>query len=557
MTTPLDVPTLLSAALDTAEDALQHAKRLISPPRISPPLAYDDASDSRTRIVILGMGWAAHAMLKVIDAVEFRVIVVSPRAHFLFTPMLAATAVGTVEYRSILESTRASNPLAEVIEGTAFDVDPIAKVVDIKLVDLLDSPVSVGRDLDADFDPASSAPPVGNELCRTIPPPSIVRLKYDHLVVACGARVNLANVPGATSRCHRLKEIEDARELRKSISEAFERASRVDVPPEEVERLLTFVVVGGGPTGVELCGELTDLIKLDLPKLYPLLAARARVLLVHGGDELLAPFDGSLRQAAAEGLQRRGVRLQLRSRVECVEEKTLTVRQKTGGETPTRTQLPYGVCVWCAGTQPQSFSNRLLTRLPAGARSADGRIRVDDWLRVAWDPVQDTPTPALGSILAIGDAACEDFALENAGATKTQALPQTAQVAAQQGAFVAHMINRQYDLAATPPRLADDVAGKPTKPALAALRVWLAVRGASQAPKFQFINLGVLAYIGGGEALSQLQVGDLTLLKEAGSVGFLLWRSVYIVKQVALRNRILVTSDWIKTFIFGRDLTRF
>jgi hypothetical protein len=69
--------------------------------------------------------------------------------------------------------------------------------------------------------------------------------------------------------------------------------------------------------------------------------------------------------------------------------------------------------------------------------------------------------------------------------------------------------------------------------------------------------LGILAYIGGGEALSQVQLGDTMLLKEAGSVGFLLWRSVYLVKQVAVRNRVLVSFDWLKASLFGRDITRF
>ena len=76
------------------------------------------------------------------------------------------------------------------------------------------------------------------------------------------------------------------------------------------------------------------------------------------------------------------------------------------------------------------------------------------------------------------------------------------------------------------------------------------------APTFAFLNLGLLAYVGGGEALSQLQLGDYRVGAYAGSAAYLLWRSVYIVKQVATRNRVLVTFDWIKTAIFGRDITR-
>ena len=91
------------------------------------------------------------------------------------------------------------------------------------------------------------------------------------------------------------------------------------------------------------------------------------------------------------------------------------------------------------------------------------------------------------------------------------------------------------------------------------MRAWLELRGLDQtAPGFIFLNLGILAYLGGGEALSQVQLGDnFPLFSYFGSVAFVLWRSVYLVKQVATRNRVLVTFDWIKSFIFGRDMTRF
>lgn len=72
----------------------------------------------------------------------------------------------------------------------------------------------------------------------------------------------------------------------------------------------------------------------------------------------------------------------------------------------------------------------------------------------------------------------------------------------------------------------------------------------------KFLNLGLLAYVGGGEALSQVAVGDVPIMSYAGSISFILWRSVYLVKQVATRNRILVTFDWMKSSLFGRDITR-
>lgn len=150
---------------------------------------------------------------------------------------------------------------------------------------------------------------------------------------------------------------------------------------------------------------------------------------------------------------------------------------------------------------------------------------------------------------------------------------------------MARMLSRGYDLEVTPPALpctplADcDVFYDPQ------LTEWLKLRGLDVASKFSFLNLGLLAYLGGefnsdekvfsslygcnntnfslslsiksGEALPQVQVGDFPLFAYSGSVAFVLWRSVYLVKQVATKNRILVTFDWFKSSLFGRDMTRF
>jgi NADH dehydrogenase FAD-containing subunit len=156
--------------------------------------------------------------------------------------------------------------------------------------------------------------------------------------------------------------------------------------------------------------------------------------------------------------------------------------------------------------------------------------------------------------LVLGDAAATQSAAAASGGAASPAsaaslLPQTAQVAGQQGAYAARILCRDYDLTATPPVL-------PASNPVTAATLWLLLRGLKESPGFEFLNLGLLAYVGGGQALSQIQVGDVPIGSYAGSTSFVLWRSVYLVKQVATRNRVLVTFDWIKSYLFGRDITR-
>ena len=163
------------------------------------------------------------------------------------------------------------------------------------------------------------------------------------------------------------------------------------------------------------------------------------------------------------------------------------------------------------------------------ARGNDSQLFVDGWLRVCGAPS--------GSILALGDCA------RPAGAAR---FPNTAQVAAQQGAFVARLLNRQYDLARPHPVLKEGSAFMPMAQ----------FRGQTEAVPFRFLDLGRLAYLGQSQAVAELGVGETTVSQSKGLAAFVLWRSVYIVKQVSFRNRVLVLFDWIKSRIFGRDLTR-
>jgi len=528
---PMDV--IIERSWDTVEDVLVHLRRKAF--EIGPRALTPKPGARRKTVVVLGSGWAAHALMKVADCGKLRLIVVSPSNHFVFTPMLASSAVGTVEYRSMTEAVRAANPLIDdYLEGTATGVDVEEKIVRVRLSNLLEG-------------------------VREEDPPEL-EVAYDHLICSVGCRVNDRGVPGA-GRALRLKSVDDARHLRKSIGECFEYASRPDVsgPENCAERRsrATFLIVGGGPTGVELTAELLDLAK-DITRenkgSYPKLKDSIRIILAHSGPDLVPQFDENLREEALHSLERKGAEIYLNTKVvevgdgfaklstKIIEEGSNSKEMRHESST-----LPLGLAVWCAGTAPVPFVDDLLRQLPESALNGDGRISVDQWMR--------PPMPRdelLGSVLVLGDAA----AFQEGGDTRlvrTHALlPQTAQVAGQQGAFAARMLVRGYDLAVTPPSLPEkDVFDDLT------MKAWLRFRGLVQAPRFMFLNLGLLAYLGDGEALTQVQLGDYPLFSAFGSEAYILWQSVYMVKQVATRNRILVTFDWIKSAVFGRDMTRY
>jgi NADH:ubiquinone reductase (non-electrogenic) len=228
---------ILEKSLDTIEDSIIHLKRSLT--------SYDKLKnrkwnnveniDDRPRLVVIGSGWSSHAFIKIIETDDYHVICVSPRPYFVFTPMLSSTAVGTVEYRSIIEPVRVSNPLVDYVEGEVTDIHPEQKVITIV------SHLKRGDDINL----------VSNTNFSSTP----FNLTYDYLVYAAGAQVADFGVPGVKKHCCFIKEIEDVRKLKNSILNIFEFASLPDTQESLLEDLLSFVVVGGGPTGVEFAGK--------------------------------------------------------------------------------------------------------------------------------------------------------------------------------------------------------------------------------------------------------------------------------------------------------------
>jgi NADH:ubiquinone reductase (non-electrogenic) len=342
-------------------------------------------TDPRPRLVILGTGFAAFNLLKTIGD-GYSVSVVSPRNHFLFTPLLPSTTVGTIEFRSIIEPIRRARRGVGYFRATAVSVDSSTSTVRCAPVDG-----------DSQFD-----------------------IPYDVLVIAVGAASATFNVPGVREHALFLKELGDARELRQSIIRNFERANIPSVPTEERERLLHFVVCGGGPTGVEFAAELHDFLSEELRTTYPALEPLARITVVDAGKELLMSFDHRLREYAMTLFARQRIQVITAAHVTRVDASFITLAD---GST-----VPYGLLLWSTGNGPTDFA--ATSTLPRSARS---QFLVDERLAVQGS----------ANVYALGDCA------QLPGIV----LPATAQVAMQQGLYLGRSLRRK-------------LSGNPVKPFL-------------------------------------------------------------------------------------------
>lgn len=338
---------------------------------------------------------------------------------------------------------------------------------------------------------------------------------YDFLVLGVGAVSNTFGIPGVKEYCSFLKEIEHARTLRTNIIEAFERANLPSVSTEEKQRLLHFVVVGGGPTGVEFAAELHDLVTEDMAKKYAKVLKYARVSLLQRQSSILTQFDATLQERAMKNFKDK---IDIVTGANVVEVKAKTIHLADGRE------IPYGVALWAAGNGTNPLVKNLISEIPEQA-TARGRIITDDWLRVK----------GAETIFSLGDCS----------AMESGPLPATAQVAGQQGAYLARLLNRDYCLDC-------DLPFATAKPNSNIETIGLS----DLAKPFQFLSLGIMTYIGEEKSMIQLEAGSKKI-KLSGALTYLLWQSVYATKQVSFRNRVLVLFDWMKTKVFGRDLSQF
>jgi NADH dehydrogenase FAD-containing subunit len=261
-------------------------------------------------------------------------------------------------------------------------------------------------------------------VCEDLYSGSSFALPYDYLVIAVGCKTNTFNTPGVESKegsnVFFLKHLHHARSIRNRIIECFERASNPTLSPEQVDALLSFVVVGGGPTSCEFATELKSLLDDDMPAWYPTLASRAKVSLVEAGHHILGSFESKLVQYYETEMRAKGIQLHLDTSITGIVPSPLTSTDAAcfaDGRT-----IPFGCLVWSAGLSPVTFVSKS-TSLPKHPRSQ--RITVDAYLRV----------PGTGGrVFALGDCALVDGL----------PLPPTASVAEQQAAYLGECFNLSY-----------------------------------------------------------------------------------------------------------------
>lgn len=407
----------------------------------------------------------AKKLKKAVKRGEVDVTIVNRTNNFLFTPLLHEVATGALNPRTVAE------PLREIfvrtgiriLEGSIDSIDTAVQRVKIS---------GVNRS---------------------------VEIRYDYLVVATGAETNYYGIAGAEENALPLKTLRDASLIRNRVIDAFEQAILTD-DPEERRGLLSFVVVGGGATGVEVAAELSDFISGMVGRYYGRLNCagpncsmdETSVTLIHAGKELLEQFSPRLRKAAHRHLCRMGVRIRLEASVTEVSKSGLTI---SGGEI-----ISASTVIWCAGVRAAipKFESQSPTL-------TGGRLAVDNHFRL------------LGSrnIFAMGDVA----AYVDPYSASRKALPQLAQVAEGEAAAVARNV--------------------------------LASSRGDQLVEFRYESKGSMVSIG-----QWFAIGDIYSLHMSGRFTWWLWRTVYLFKFASWKKRIRIGFEWLLQAFFPRDITK-
>lgn len=415
---------------------------------------------------------------------------------------------------------------------------------------------------------------------------------YDRLIISCGSINSTHGVPGL-EHCFQLKTVPDAQAIRRRVMDNLELAALPSTEAAERKRLLSFVICGGGPTGVEFASELFDMVNEDVLDYMPKhLRREISVHIIQSRDHILNTYSEKISKYAEAKFARDEIDTILNARVRSVSDKSVVYTTKDENGTPVEHELQSGFTLWSTGIAMNPFTEKVASILPNQYHRH--ALEVDSHLRVLGAP--------LGTVYALGDAATvethlvdhllelvercdvnhdgvidpdefemmmkivdrkfptaqihvdkirdifDQYAKDNRlglnelaemflGITKNMtALPATAQVANQQGVYLGKKLTKIANNAQGPAVVAqfyDDPDDQVYKP-------------------FKYHHMGSLAYIGNSAVL------DIDNWSFAGGlVAMYMWRSIYWSEQVSIRTRFLLMLDWVKRGVFGRDLSRF
>lgn len=409
------------------------------------------------RVVIIGGGFGGLYAAKAFRKLPVDLTVIDRRNYHLFQPLLYQVATGALspgEIASPIRHVLYRQKNTRVLMGEVDDVDAAARAVILQ----------------------------GGE-----------RVPYDTLIVATGATHHYFGHPEWEKNAPGLKSVEDATEMRGKILRAFERAE-MEHDAQARQALLTFVVVGGGATGVELAGALgeiaNDTLKHDFRRINP---RETRIFLVEGEDRVLPSFPPDLSGHAERSLVRLNVQVRVKARVTAVDANGVVVCAAGKEET-----IPAKTVLWAAGVRASSLGQVLHDRAGAPLDKA-GRVIVE----------RDLSTPGHPEILVIGDLASYTH-------QTGKPLPGVAQVAMQMGGYTAGLTRARLE-------------------------------GRMIAP-FHYFDKGNLAAIGRAAAVAEL--GKIHLW---GWVAWVIWLFVHIAYLIGFDNRLVVMMEWAYNyFTFNR-----
>ncbi len=399
-------------------------------------------------LVIVGGGFGGLNAARSLSRLPVRITLLDRRNFHLFQPLLYQVATGALSPANIaapLRSLLRKHRNVTVLLGEVIDLDPAGRRV------LL-------RDGSA--------------------------VSYDYLVLATGARHHYFGHPQWEAQAPGLKTIEDATLIRRRVLLAFEQAEK-ESDPVRARALLTFVVVGGGPTGVELAGALAEVAHKTLRHDFRNIDPRsARILLLEAGARILATYPERLSQKAADGLTEMGVEVRTNTAVIDIQPGVVTVRTGESSET-----LPCHTILWGAGVQASALG-QMLARHTGAALDRAGRVIVGP----------DLSVPQQREIFVIGD-------LAHLAEEGKPPLPGVAPVAMQQGAHLARVIQARLE--------------------------------GHEGPPFRYRDRGSMATISVARA-----VADLGWIRFSGYLAWLAWLFLHLLYLVEFQNRLLVLFQW-------------